>query len=112
MDYQFKGFRQRDAEGETGVVVEEKPEEREEENQIIEGRLIIPETKFTMPKEEVVQHRTIPKDEAKRAILDLFEQKGELDYGDIMEALGLDLAVVVEVCRDLEEEGRIKALEE
>lgn len=50
----------------------------------------------------------IPRKAAKDMILRLFEEKGELDYLEIVSSLGLDLELVVEICAELEEEGRIE----
>ena len=49
------------------------------------------------------------REEAKQMIRKLFKQRGELDYIDITDALDLDLKMVVEICAELEEEGRIEA---
>lgn len=49
--------------------------------------------------------------EAKQKILKLFESKHELDYYDIMYLLDA-LQTVVEVCSELEEEGRIEVVDE
>jgi dCTP deaminase len=53
--------------------------------------------------------RAITKDEARREILDLFRSKGSetLFYSDISEQLQLDLEMVVELCHELEQEGKI-----
>lgn len=68
------------------------------------------ESRFTPVEEEVVQHITITKEEAKQAISELFRERGELGYSDIMETLGFDLDVIVEVCAELEDEGKIRVL--
>lgn len=47
---------------------------------------------------------------AKKLIIDLFAKKKELDYAEIMSELELDLTVVVEICDDLEREGKIKTI--
>ena len=52
----------------------------------------------------------VSKDEAKKMVLKLFKQKGELDYVDIAEALDLNLKLVVEICADLEQENRIEEI--
>jgi hypothetical protein len=53
----------------------------------------------------------VSKEEAKEMILKLFEQKGELDYIEIMSTLDLDLELIVELCAELEKEGKIKGLD-
>lgn len=46
---------------------------------------------------------------AKQEIEELFSStKGNLYYSDIMEKLGLDLELVVEICKELMKEGKIK----
>ena len=52
----------------------------------------------------------ISKRRSKKEILRLFEQKGELDYVEIMEALGIDLKLVVEICSELEKESKIEVI--
>jgi hypothetical protein len=55
--------------------------------------------------------RAIPREEAKTEILDLFKKaKGALFYSDVAEQLNLDLELVVELCHELETEGRIGVL--
>ena len=104
-EYVVKGFRKRiDTPGADYT-------EAKESIGPIDIQTVPPDTKFTLAEELIVQQKTMTKAEAKKAILDLFRQKGELDYGDIIEELGLDLEVVVEMCRELEEEGRIEAMD-
>ncbi len=52
----------------------------------------------------------ITKTEARKKILKHFQLRGELDYFDIVEDLGLDLKFVVEICEELENEKEIKAV--
>ncbi len=68
------------------------------------------ESRFAAVEERVVQHVT--KKEAKQALSELFRERGELGYSDIMETLGFDLDVIVEICAELESEGKIRALSE
>ena len=46
--------------------------------------------------------------EAKRKIEGLFKKGKLLWYSDIAEILGLDLKLVVDICKELVEEGKIK----
>ena len=50
--------------------------------------------------------------EAKNKILGLFIKRKELDYGEIMSELGFDLEIIVEICEELEKEGKIKTIKE
>lgn len=52
----------------------------------------------------------VSREQAKEMILKLFEQKGELDYFEIISELDLDLKLVVEICAELEEEKRIEGI--
>lgn len=52
----------------------------------------------------------ITREEAKEHILHLFEEKGELDYYDLMVELGLDLDLVIEICEELVKERRIEEI--
>ena len=58
--------------------------------------------------QQAVYLKTITKTEAKSEISELFETTQEpLYYSDIMERLGIDLELVVEICKELIEEGAI-----
>lgn len=72
--------------------------------------IIIPEAKFTIGEEQSAQRKTITRDEARQAVMDLFRQRKELDYGEIMSELGLDLDTTIEVCRELEKEKKVEAI--
>jgi len=55
--------------------------------------------------------RAIPRAQAKEEILRLFRgSKRTLFYSDVAEELNLDLELVVELCNELEKEGRIGVL--
>jgi len=45
--------------------------------------------------------------EAKSKIVELFKTEETLDYGTIVERLQLSLPLVVDICNELEEEGKI-----
>jgi len=72
--------------------------------------IIIPEAKFIIAEEQSAQRKTITRDEARQAVVDLFAQRKELDYGEIMSELGLDLNTTIEVCRELEKEKKVEAI--
>jgi dCTP deaminase len=60
---------------------------------------------------QTVVLRSIPREQAKQEILDLFRQsKTSLFYSDIAEKLALDLEIVLELCTELENEGQIGVL--
>lgn len=52
----------------------------------------------------------VSREEAKEMVLRLFEQRSELDYGDIFEELGIDLKLIVEICDELEHCKKIEAI--
>ncbi len=54
--------------------------------------------------------RTVERDQAKREIRDLFESGETLYYSDIVRRLGLDISLVVELCKELELEGQVMTL--
>jgi len=60
-----------------------------------------------IPKERVIKHREISKEEAKEEIRNLFSTGRTLYYSDIAEELRLDLEMVVEICNELQESGEI-----
>jgi hypothetical protein len=87
----------------------------------IENRLSLLGSKFPLTSENEVfaeSHATVEdenadevsREQAKEMILKLFEQKGELDYFEIISELDLDLKLVVEICAELEEEKRIEGI--
>lgn len=62
-----------------------------------------------LPAEKTVVLREISREEAKREIERLFASTDEvLYYSDIAERLGLELRVVVEICKELIKEGEIR----
>ena len=71
---------------------------------------IVPKVKYAVAEEEVVQRRVITRDEAMREVADLFRQRKELSYSEIMSELGLDLETTIEICTELEKKGKIKAI--
>jgi hypothetical protein len=60
---------------------------------------------------EVVILREIPRDQAKKEIVELFNKSGTLYFSDIAENLRLDLELVVQLCEELKKEGKIKIKE-
>lgn len=57
--------------------------------------------------------RSIPREQAKEEILDLYKKSsGSLFYSDVAEQLSLDLEVVLELCTELENEGKIGVLKQ
>ncbi len=62
-------------------------------------------------RSQIVVLRAVPREHAKQEILNLFrESKETLFYSDVCERLKLDLQLVVELCNELESEGRIGVL--
>jgi len=64
------------------------------------------------PLPTVVELRDIPWAQAKEEIAEYFEaHHGEnIDAADLQEALGIELSTAIQVCEELAEEGKIKAL--
>jgi hypothetical protein len=56
---------------------------------------------------EAVNIREISREDAKSEILQLFRTGRSLFYSDIMRELAIDIDLVVEVCEELESEGKI-----
>ena len=57
---------------------------------------------------EVIEIREVGKEEAKAEITALFEtSEAPLYYSDIMERLGIELELVVDICKELIDEGAI-----
>ena len=54
---------------------------------------------------EVIEIREISKEQAKQEILQAFESGEPLDEADLAETLSLDFSLVVEVCKELIEDG-------
>ena len=57
---------------------------------------------------EVIELRTISKEEAKQEILDLFQSGETLFYSDLAGRLRIDLPLVVEICEELKKGGEIE----
>jgi len=57
-----------------------------------------------------VELRRLTKDQARAEIMELFQSGGPLYYSDIVQRLGIDIEDVIEICRELEDEGRIETL--
>ena len=47
---------------------------------------------------------------SKQRIEQLFRERKELDYWDILKVFGLDLILIVEICEGLEKEGKIETI--
>jgi len=71
----------------------------------------VAELERRMPAEKVIVLREISREQAKQEIQQLFSSGRTLYYSDIAEELGLDLELVVDVCRELEENGEVKVEE-
>jgi dCTP deaminase len=57
---------------------------------------------------QTVVLRSIPREQAKSEILELYKNSSEpLFYSDVAEKLSLDLEIVLELCTELENEGKI-----
>lgn len=81
-----------------------------QETELINLPLGMIKAKFRLVEKEIIQQKRIIKKEAKQAITDLFKQREELDYIEIMSELGLDLKLIVDICEELEKEEKIEAL--
>jgi hypothetical protein len=57
-----------------------------------------------------VELRRLTKDQARAEIIDIFQSGETLYYSDIVQRLGIDIEDVIEICRELEAEGRIETL--
>ena len=57
---------------------------------------------------EIIEIREVSREQAKAEIVELFGESDEaLYYSDIQERLGIDLEMVVEICKELIDEGVI-----
>lgn len=64
-----------------------------------------------MPKKKVIVLRKINKEQAKQKIQQLFASGRTLYYSDIAEELQLDLKLVVKICQELTDEGKLESRE-
>lgn len=53
----------------------------------------------------------LTRDEVKAVILQLYEQDKELDYYDIISRFDVDLELVIQICAELEDEGKLEVIE-
>ena len=59
---------------------------------------------------EVVVLRSVPREQAKQEIRELFASGETLYYSDIVQRLGLDIALVIDLCQELEAGGEVETL--
>lgn len=63
---------------------------------------------LSLSQVEVIELRDIDREQAKSEIVDLFgKAEGPLYFSDIQAQLGIDYELVIEVCRELIDEGEI-----
>ena len=60
---------------------------------------------------ETIEIREIPREQAKQEVLQYIQAKGRGSYSTIVEALTLDLQLVVELCEELAKEGKIEEVQ-
>ena len=68
----------------------------------------VAELRASLTDEEVIELRTITREDAKQEILDLFQSGETLYYSDLAKGLRIDLPLVVEICQELGKEGEIE----
>jgi hypothetical protein len=61
-------------------------------------------------KEDFEEPSTWNKEKAKEEILKLFSHEKEAGYSDIIERLGIDLNLIIEICEELETEKKIESI--
>lgn len=61
-----------------------------------------------LPEEKVIVLREMSREQAQDEIIQLFSSGKTLYYSDIAEELQLDLELVVDICRELQENGKIE----
>jgi regulator of replication initiation timing len=76
--------------------------------EVVEIRRRLAELEERMPEEKVIILRQIPKEQANQEIQQLFSTGRTLYYSDIAEELQLELQLVVEICQELQEAGKIE----
>lgn len=55
-------------------------------------------------------HIEMTRESAKKTVLALFQKKVQLSYSDIMSLADLDLELIVEICAELETDGKIEGV--
>lgn len=65
------------------------------------------------PPAGCIEPKDVTFEEAKKQIMQYFlDHHGEnIDYGDLMDVLNIHLSLIVEVCAELESEGKIAAID-
>ena len=66
--------------------------------------------RFKTAENGAVVLRSIPREQARDEILAAFQSGETLFYSDIVHRLALDIGEVVEICAELERDGRIETL--
>lgn len=86
-------------------LMEENASLRQEIEQIKQK---LSELEERITEEKVIVLREISREEAKEEIRQLFSSGRTLYYSDIAEELRLDLELVVDICRELQESGELR----
>jgi DNA-binding MarR family transcriptional regulator len=94
-----------------------KPDPLEKEDRIVAlekqvadlGRQL---TRLKSSSKGEITLRSLSHDEARSEILRLFRTGETLYYSDIVGRLGIDIDDVVEICRELEAEGKIETIDD
>ena len=90
-------------------LMEENASLRQEIEQIKQK---LSELEERIPEERVIVLKEISREEAKEEMRQLFSSGRTLYYSDIAEELRLDLELVVDICRELEENGEVEVDED
>jgi len=80
----------------------------------IQNSLSLIEDKISLQDSQnnvVEEGEMVTKEQAKDIIMKLFNEKGEIDYVEMLETLNLDLDMIVNTCDELEKEGKIKGVD-
>jgi len=67
-----------------------------------------PAVEYDMSNSTLIGTDIISREEAKKRIVQLLIEKGQLDYLDILTTLKLDFRLIVDLCEELIEEGKIE----
>lgn len=100
-----------------GLLVSLRLQSLEEENALLKtllGEKIaelearVAKIEEAQPEEKIIVLREMPREEAKQAIMEMFSEDRVLYFSDIAEELRLELPLVVELCQELMQEGKIE----
>lgn len=98
-----------EASGVSGLAAQDRIAGLEKRIEYLEKQIgILQKSKTKLKQERVIVLRQVTREQAKEEVKRLFSTGRTLYYSDIARRLKVDLQLVVEICRELQDEGEIE----